>query len=78
MAEALDRLGDRLVQHCEEGGLTSRVANLEEKINQLQMQLASFNFSRYRLEADLRKLDIPDTCHEQNILPAEKIDKYWV
>ena len=46
MASALDRLGDRLVQHCEEGGLASRVASLEERINQLTMQLASFNLSR--------------------------------
>jgi len=46
VADALDRLGDRLVQQCEEGGLASRVANLEERINQLHMQLASFNISR--------------------------------
>ena len=46
MASALDRLGDRLVQQCEDGGLASRVASLEERINQLHMQLASFNLSR--------------------------------
>ena len=46
VASALDRLGDKLVQQCEEGGLASRVASLEERINQLTMQLASFNMSR--------------------------------
>jgi len=46
VASALDRLGDKLVQHCEEGGFASRVARLEERINQLTMQLASFNISR--------------------------------
>ena len=46
VVSALDRLGDRLVQQCEEGGLATRVASLEERINQLTMQLASFNISR--------------------------------
>ena len=48
MADALDRLGERLVQHCgEEGGLASRVVRLEERINQLHIQLAGFNTSRF-------------------------------
>ena len=47
VADALDRLGERLVQECEDGGLAARVANLEERVNQLHMQLAGFNISRY-------------------------------
>ena len=47
VADALDRLGERLVQECGDGGLAARVANLEERVNQLHMQLAGFNISRY-------------------------------
>ena len=43
------RLGNRLVQQCsEDAGLASRVIALEEKINLLHLQMASFNFSRSR------------------------------
>ena len=49
VVDALDRLGERLAQQCGDGGLASRVASLEERINQLHMQLAGFNISRYVL-----------------------------
>ena len=68
MANALDRLGERLVQKCgEEGGLASRVARLEERINQLHIQLAGFNTSRfvYMCIHETHKIDMycKDTKH---------------